>query len=209
MDRLLRPGTIVLLAALLCACARDSEKPASVTELLVTADTGHLLARRRAIRELASASPATPAEMERLLEAARSTGRQRLRRAALSALANPKRLRVGRGAQAGPRLPGRSRLRRAHPGHAGLPRDLVPPEALRAQEPFPGLNSAPNMPQSRMPTLSRPSRISSQHQCEADTPASTYTSAHRCLKRHGVKKAGRKSLCAHHREMASRRAKPR
>jgi len=43
-------------------------------------------------------------------------------------------------------------------------------------------------------------------QCEAKTPATTYTSAHRCLKKHGVKKSGSRNLCSHHREMAARKA---
>jgi hypothetical protein len=45
-------------------------------------------------------------------------------------------------------------------------------------------------------------------QCEAVTLASTYTSAHRCLKTQGIKKTGRLCLCAHHRAMEERRAVP-
>ncbi len=35
-------------------------------------------------------------------------------------------------------------------------------------------------------------------QCEAMTRSSTYSATHRCLKRNGVKKIGRRYLCAHH-----------
>lgn len=42
-------------------------------------------------------------------------------------------------------------------------------------------------------------------QCDAVTQPSTYTLAHRCLKTRGVKKAGRKNLCAHHLAMETRR----
>lgn len=42
-------------------------------------------------------------------------------------------------------------------------------------------------------------------QCEAVTLASTYSDAHRCLKRRGVKKTGKRRLCAHHQAMAARR----
>ncbi len=44
-------------------------------------------------------------------------------------------------------------------------------------------------------------------QCQAMTLASTYSTAHRCLKTNGVKKTGSKVLCAHHRT-AGLRAKP-
>lgn len=37
-------------------------------------------------------------------------------------------------------------------------------------------------------------------QCEAWTLASTYTLAHRCLKTSGLKKVGKRWLCAHHRK---------
>ncbi|MFA6316160.1 MAG: hypothetical protein WC943_01985 [Elusimicrobiota bacterium] len=36
-------------------------------------------------------------------------------------------------------------------------------------------------------------------QCDAMTLRSTYTAAHRCLKKTGVRKVGKKNLCAHHR----------
>jgi hypothetical protein len=42
-------------------------------------------------------------------------------------------------------------------------------------------------------------------QCEATTLASTYSLSHRCLKNKGVKKAGKKNLCAHHTSMEARR----
>lgn len=35
-------------------------------------------------------------------------------------------------------------------------------------------------------------------QCDAITPASTYTESHRCLKRHGLKKLYGRTLCPHH-----------
>jgi hypothetical protein len=35
-------------------------------------------------------------------------------------------------------------------------------------------------------------------QCEATTRASTYSKSHRCLKKSGVKKIGKRYLCAHH-----------
>lgn len=35
-------------------------------------------------------------------------------------------------------------------------------------------------------------------QCEATTRASTYSGAHRCHKKNGVKKIGKRYLCAHH-----------
>ncbi|UPT72803.1 MAG: hypothetical protein M0D55_12825 [Elusimicrobiota bacterium] len=42
-------------------------------------------------------------------------------------------------------------------------------------------------------------------QCDAVTPASTYTEAHRCLKKSGLKKSGKRRLCAHHKSMEERR----
>jgi len=54
----------------------------------------------------------------------------------------------------------------------------------------------------RCPAFAEPSM---KKQCEATTLPSTYSGAHRCLKRRGVKKAGKKSLCAHHQTMAARR----
>lgn len=38
-----------------------------------------------------------------------------------------------------------------------------------------------------------------KEQCEAVTQASTYSEAHRCLKKGTAAKAGRRILCAHHR----------
>lgn len=35
-------------------------------------------------------------------------------------------------------------------------------------------------------------------QCEAMTQPSYYSKAHRCLKKNGVKKIGKRYLCAHH-----------
>lgn len=35
-------------------------------------------------------------------------------------------------------------------------------------------------------------------QCEAITQAACYSKAHRCLKKNGVKKIGKRYLCAHH-----------
>ena len=35
-------------------------------------------------------------------------------------------------------------------------------------------------------------------QCEAITQPSVYSKAHRCLKKNGVKKIGKRYLCAHH-----------
>jgi len=45
-------------------------------------------------------------------------------------------------------------------------------------------------------------------QCEATTPASTYSLAHRCLKRGGAKKTGQRRLCAHHHNMRSKASSP-
>ncbi|MBI5209951.1 MAG: hypothetical protein HY927_08265 [Elusimicrobia bacterium] len=42
-------------------------------------------------------------------------------------------------------------------------------------------------------------------QCDATTLPSTYTTAHRCLKKAGVKKVGKKNLCTHHRAMEDRK----
>jgi len=42
-------------------------------------------------------------------------------------------------------------------------------------------------------------------QCDATTIASTYSDSHRCLKRHGLKKVGRRILCAHHYAAMSRK----
>ena len=36
-------------------------------------------------------------------------------------------------------------------------------------------------------------------QCDATTLASSYSSAHPCLKKNGIKKVGKKRFCAHHR----------
>lgn len=44
----------------------------------------------------------------------------------------------------------------------------------------------------------------SRRQCQAVTLASTYSSSHRCLKRHGVLKTGAAYLCSHHRAAAAR-----
>ncbi len=35
-------------------------------------------------------------------------------------------------------------------------------------------------------------------QCEAITQPSVYSKAHRCLKKNGIKKIGKRYLCAHH-----------
>ncbi|MBI5625102.1 MAG: hypothetical protein HY924_15100 [Elusimicrobia bacterium] len=43
-------------------------------------------------------------------------------------------------------------------------------------------------------------------QCDAVTLASTYAAAHRCLKKTGVRKIGKRNLCAHHR--TGRASKP-
>ena len=40
--------------------------------------------------------------------------------------------------------------------------------------------------------------------CEGQAPRSTYTTAHQCLKTHGVEKDGKDNLCAHHRGVKSR-----
>ena len=42
-------------------------------------------------------------------------------------------------------------------------------------------------------------------QCEATTLPSTYSQSHRCLKKKGVKKTGKRNLCAHHQNMEARR----
>ncbi|MFA5140243.1 MAG: hypothetical protein WC728_13510 [Elusimicrobiota bacterium] len=42
-------------------------------------------------------------------------------------------------------------------------------------------------------------------QCEAKTLSSTYSETHRCLKSTGLKKIGKRYLCAHHRSMQGRR----
>lgn len=42
-------------------------------------------------------------------------------------------------------------------------------------------------------------------QCEAVTVASTYSSAHRCLKRSVDPKSGKRRLCRHHKSMAARK----
>ncbi|MCX5795655.1 MAG: hypothetical protein NTY77_09195 [Elusimicrobia bacterium] len=44
------------------------------------------------------------------------------------------------------------------------------------------------------------------NQCEAQTLASTYSEAHRCLKSSGLKKIGKRTLCVHHRTMRDRKA---
>jgi hypothetical protein len=36
-------------------------------------------------------------------------------------------------------------------------------------------------------------------QCEAITLVSTYSNAHQCLKTSGIRKHGKRNLCAHHR----------
>lgn len=41
-------------------------------------------------------------------------------------------------------------------------------------------------------------------QCQALTLPASYSPAHRCLKRNGVRKLGPSLLCAHHRAMAGR-----
>jgi len=41
-------------------------------------------------------------------------------------------------------------------------------------------------------------------QCQAVTSPTTYSRAHRCLKRSGVQKVGAMSLCAHHRASFAR-----
>ena len=38
-------------------------------------------------------------------------------------------------------------------------------------------------------------------QCEAITQPSIYSKAHRCLKKNGVKKIGKRYLCAHHKNV--------
>jgi hypothetical protein len=43
-------------------------------------------------------------------------------------------------------------------------------------------------------------------QCDATTLHSTYSRAHRCLKKTGVKNVGKKNLCLHHRSMAVRKS---
>jgi hypothetical protein len=43
-----------------------------------------------------------------------------------------------------------------------------------------------------------------KNQCEATTLATTYSAAHQCLKNKGVKKEGKRRLCAHHRAAAAR-----
>ena len=45
-------------------------------------------------------------------------------------------------------------------------------------------------------------------QCDAVTLASSYSLAHPCLKKNGIKKVGKKQLCAHHRAARPAR-KPR
>ncbi|MBI5882415.1 MAG: hypothetical protein HZB91_04850 [Elusimicrobia bacterium] len=45
-------------------------------------------------------------------------------------------------------------------------------------------------------------------QCDATTLHSTYSRAHRCLKKTGVKNMGKKNLCPHHRTMEDRKAVP-
>ncbi|MDE2491762.1 MAG: hypothetical protein KGM24_13025 [Elusimicrobia bacterium] len=47
--------------------------------------------------------------------------------------------------------------------------------------------------------MKKPSR-----QCQAVTPASTYSAPHRCLKRGGVRRLGALFLCAHHRASAGK-----
>lgn len=44
----------------------------------------------------------------------------------------------------------------------------------------------------------------SRRRCQAATLPSTYSSSHRCLKRHNLHKAGAAYLCMHHRAMADR-----
>jgi len=42
-------------------------------------------------------------------------------------------------------------------------------------------------------------------QCDAQTLPSTYSDSHRCLKRSGLKKIGKRTLCLHHRNMRGRK----
>jgi hypothetical protein len=42
-------------------------------------------------------------------------------------------------------------------------------------------------------------------QCEATTLVSTYSDSHRCLKKRGVKQAGKRALCVHHQNMEARK----
>lgn len=76
------------LALFSSGCARQEAPSASVGELFAELDSGHLLARRRALSALADAFPTTGAEMDRLLQAVRQDERRRLKKAALSALNN-------------------------------------------------------------------------------------------------------------------------
>lgn len=86
MDILL---TLAAVFALFSAgCTRQEPASASVGELFAELDSGHLLARRRALAALALSAPTTGAEMERLLAAARQDERRRLKKAALAALEN-------------------------------------------------------------------------------------------------------------------------
>ena len=45
-------------------------------------------------------------------------------------------------------------------------------------------------------------------QCDAQTLASTYSDAHRCLKSTGLKRIGKRTLCMHHRTMSGKKAAP-
>jgi hypothetical protein len=44
-----------------------------------------------------------------------------------------------------------------------------------------------------------------KNQCEAVTLASTYSQSHRCLKKAGIKRLGKRRLCLHHRNFEARR----
>jgi hypothetical protein len=46
-------------------------------------------------------------------------------------------------------------------------------------------------------------------QCDAQTLSSTYSDAHRCLKKTGIKKVGKRALCMHHRSMRNRKTSPK
>ncbi len=76
------------LALAACSQAPSGGRPRSVAELSAVIGSGHLMARRAAIAELASAAPVTPAELGFLTASALQPGRVRLRRAALSAIRN-------------------------------------------------------------------------------------------------------------------------
>jgi len=54
----------------------------------------------------------------------------------------------------------------------------------------------------RCPAFAKPPM---KMQCEAITLVSTYSEAHRCFNKRGIKKVGKRHLCANHKNMEERK----